>query len=139
MSHPEASMRNILAIVVNGESQLEYDRNKPLPGHQLQFLDKMDKDMDEGIVLGGATITSPSDLQRTQFVALHLVKAIHESNEQLAAAMLAYLANRIPQLKQVRAVKKEEDVTFDFVFDEDYVPAVKLHFVKPGSGNSSLH
>lgn len=139
MNNPGAGKRNILAIVVNGESQLEYDRNKPLPEHQLQFLDKMDQDMDQGILLGGVTIGTPSDLQRAQFVAIHLINSIQESNEQVAAAMLAYLANRIPQLKQVRAIKKEGDITFDFVFDQDYVPAAKLHFVKPGSGGSSLH
>jgi hypothetical protein len=132
-------MHNILAIVINGESQIEYDRNKPLPEQQLKFLDKMDNDMDRGVVLGGVQIDSPSDLQRAQFVALQLVDAIQADNEQVAAAMVAYLANRIPELKQLRATRTQEDVTFDFVFDKDYVREAKMHFVKPGSGNSSLH
>lgn len=132
-------MRNILAIVINGESQIEYDRNKPLPEQQLKFLDKMDNDMDQGVVLGGVQIDTPSDLQRAQFAALHLVDAIQAGNEQVAAAMAAYLANRIPELKQLRATRTQDDVTFDFVFDKDYVREAKIHFVKPGSGNPSLH
>lgn len=132
-------MSNILTIVINGESQLEYDRSKPLAGHQREFLDKMDLSMDAGIVLGDVEIASPSVLQRAQFVALQLVGAIHASDEQRAAAMLAYLANRIPEMKQVRATRKGQDVGFDFVFDKDYVPEAKIHFVKPGSDGSSLH
>jgi hypothetical protein len=132
-------MGNILAIVINGESQIEYDRNKSLPGQQLKFLDKMDTDMDEGIVLGGVTIESPSELQRAQFVALHLVNAIQDSNQQLASAMCSYLAVRIPELKQVRAKKSSGEVTFDFVFDQDYVRETKVHFVKTRPGNDKLH
>ena len=132
-------MSNILTIVINGESQVAYDRGKPLAGHQGDYLDKMDSSMDAGIVLGDAEITSPSVLQRAQFVALQLVGAIRESDEQRVAAMLAYLANRIPELKQVRATSKDQDVGFDFVFDKDYVPEAKVHFMKPGSDSSNLH
>ena len=132
-------MSNILAIVVNGESQIEYDRDKSLPGQQIRFLDKMDTDMDEGIVLGGVTIESPSELQRAQFVSLHLLNALQDSNDQLASAMCAYLALRIPSLKQVRAKKDSEEVTFDFVFDKDYVREARVHFVKPEPGSKKLH
>ena len=132
-------MNNILTIVINGESQVAYDRGKPLAAHQSEYLDKMDSNMDAGITLGDAAIEAPSALQRAQFVALQLVSAIQESDEQRAAAMLAYLANRIPDLKQVRASRKDEEVSVDFVFDKDYVPEAKLHFMKPGSDGSSLH
>ncbi len=132
-------MRNSLTIVINGESQVEYDRSKPLAATQQAFLDKMDQNMDAGIVLGGIEIASPSVLQRAQFVALQLVSAIHASDEQQVAAMLAYLANRFPEMKQVRATRKDEEVGFDFVFDKEYVPEAKIHFVKPGSDGSSLH
>jgi hypothetical protein len=132
-------MSNILTIVMNGESQVEYDRNKPLAGPQRDFLDKMDTSMDAGIALGDVEIKSPSALQRAQFVALQLVSAIRASDEQRTAAMLAYLANRIPELKQVRATSKDQDVGFDFVFDKDYVPEKKVHFMKPGSDGTSLH
>lgn len=132
-------MRNSLTIVINGESQVEYDRSKPLAATQQAFLDKMDQNMDAGIVLGGVEIAAPSALQRAQFVALQLVSAIHASDEQQTAAMLAYLANRIPEMKQVRATRKDGEVGFDFVFDKEYVSEAKIHFVKPGSDGSNLH
>jgi hypothetical protein len=132
-------MSNILTIVINGASQVVYDRDKPLAAHQGEFLDKMDSNMDAGITLDDVGIKTPSALQRAQFVALQLISAIQESDEQRAAAMLAYLANRIPELKQVRATRKDEEVGFDFVFDKDYVPEAKMHFMKPGSDGSSLH
>ncbi len=132
-------MHKTLTIVINGESQVEYDRSKPLAATQQAFLDKMDQNMDAGIVLGGVEIASPSVLQRAQFVALQLVSSLRASDEQQVAAMLAYLANRIPEMKQVRATHKGEEVGFDFVFDKEYVPEAKVHFVKPGSDGSSLH
>lgn len=132
-------MSKILTIVINGESQVAYDRDKPLAETQAAYLDRMDNSMDAGIVLGGADIPSPSALQRAQFVALQLVNAIRESDEQRTAAMLAYLANRIPELKQVRAMRKDQEVGFDFVFDKDYVPEAKVQFMKPGPDSSGLH
>jgi hypothetical protein len=132
-------MSNILTIVINGASQVAYDRDRPLAAHQQAFLDKMDNSMDAGIVLGDVEIRSPSALQRGQFVALQLVGAIQEGDEPRAAAMLAYLANRIPELKQVRATSKDKDIGFDFVFDKEYVPEAKVHFVKPGSDGTGRH
>src|SRR4030065_1159359 len=132
-------MSNILTIVMNGESQVENDRNNPLAGPQRDFLDKMDTSVAAGSALGAVEIKSPSALQRAQFVALQLVSAIRASDEQRTAAMLAYLANRIPELKQVRATSKDQDVGFDFVFDKDYVPEKKGHFMKPGADGTSLH
>ena len=38
-------MSDQLVILLNGESQLQYDRGKPLIGRQRQFLDKMDMEL----------------------------------------------------------------------------------------------
>jgi hypothetical protein len=130
-------MSNRLAVVLNGESQVEYDRDKPLPPPHQQFLDRMDQQMDAGITLGDAVIAQPNELERAQFVALLLIEAIDASDERGAAAMLAYLANRIPGMRQLRADKHGDDVTIDFVFDEDYVKAVKVQFVGRGSAGGS--
>ena len=52
-------MSNIMAVMLNGIAQLEYDRDKLLPDHQAAYLDKMDTKMDDGIVLDEETITNP--------------------------------------------------------------------------------
>ena len=132
-------MDDILAVVVNEESQIEYHRDKPLPELQQLYLDKMDREMDSGIVLGGLRHEAPDKVQRAQFVAMNLINAIHSEDGQRAAAMCAYLANRLPDLKQVRAVEKDNGTLIDLVFDESYIHQVKVNFIPPGSRGPRLH
>ena len=37
---------NILYVIVNDDPILEFDRGKPVPGHQRQYLDNMYSQMD---------------------------------------------------------------------------------------------
>jgi hypothetical protein len=125
-------MCHIMAVLLNGLAQLEYDRKKPLPDYQALYLDKMDARMDEGIRIGEASIVNPDRNQRAQFVAANLLHAIRNNDEPLAAALCSYLAVRLPELKQVRIEEDRQDVSIELVFDEDYrtqvaVPFVHLH------------
>lgn len=118
-------MSGSLVVLVNGESQIEYDRSKALPARQLEYLDKMDSKMSAGIVLNGSTIANPDIVQRAQFVSMQLIAALIDSNDQLIAASCAYLANRLPDLKQL---KVDEDYNFDLIFDEEYKNKVQVTF-----------
>ena len=125
-------MTNVMAILLNGVAQLEYDRNKPLPDHQAASLDKMDKKMDAGIELDEGLVTNPEIQQRAQFVAANLVHAIKGNDEAMAAALCSYLADRLPDLKQVKIDEGDEGMVIDLIFDEDYkkqaaVDIPKLH------------
>lgn len=51
-------MSNIMAVLLNGIAQLEYDREKQLPPHQELYLDKMDQKMAEGIQVGDDFISA---------------------------------------------------------------------------------
>ncbi len=126
-------MSSKLAVVLNGTLQLEYHRDKPLPEAQRQYLDRMDHIMDSGIELGGVKIAAPDHLQRAQFVANGLIQSLHDDNESLAAASCAYLATRIPELRQVKASEANDQRSIDLVFDKDYVPEQTIKFVKPES------
>jgi hypothetical protein len=126
-------MSSKLAVVLNGTLQLEYHRDKPLPDAQQQFLDRMDQFMDDGIALGGERVAAPDQLQRAQFVANSLIQSLHDDNESLAAASCAYLAIRIPELRQVKATEVNEQRSIDMVFDKDYIPEQPIKFVKPES------
>lgn len=121
-------MSSMLVVVINGQSVLEYDRNVRLPGHQRAYLDRMDNDMDAGISLGESYLETPNPLQKAQFVAMRLLNALSAGEDGMVAATCAYIANRIPELKQIRAVEKDDEITFDFVFDQDYQPETKLEF-----------
>lgn len=120
-----------LTIVLDGASQLEYRRGTELPAVQLAYLDKLDRDMDSGIQLGGRRIEEPNALQRAQFVAQHLLQAVQDGNEPMAAAGCAYLALRIPDLKQVRATTRAGLLSVDLVFDKAYSKEIKIEFIKP--------
>ena len=121
-------MDNIMAVLLNGIAQLEYDRNKLLPDHQMAYLDRMDAKMDEGILLGNETISNPDQDQRTRFAAANLVHALKTDDAAMAAAMCSYLAIRLPELKQVRIEDVDEQVSIEFVFDEAYRKQVTVDF-----------
>ena len=124
-------MSNIMAVLLDGIAQLEYDRDKPLPVHQAAYLDKMDARMDDGILIGDETLASPDINQRAQFVAGNLVHAFNTGDEQLAGAMCSWLAIRLPELKQVRIRTDEAgEVAIELVFDEEYRRQVAVDFTR---------
>ncbi len=113
-------MKPKLVVVVNGAKILEYDRNQRLPGLQLRFLDDMDAKLDSGIRLGEERIESPDLLQRAQYVANTMINALFDEQDNVAGAMCTWLANRLPELQQVRAQGNEQDMAIELVFDRSY-------------------
>ena len=45
-----------------------------------------------------------------------------------AAVSLAWLATRLPELKQVKAIVDEQGTHFDLIFDREYQPHQVIHF-----------
>ena len=133
-------MSNVMAVLLNGTAQIEYNREIALPTRQRDYLDRMDQDMDAGIQLGNRYIDMPDQTQRAQFVALHLIQSLLVDNEQHIAASCAYLADRLSDLKQVKAVTKPDGaIGIDLVFSEDYKNQVKVEFIPPGSTGHTTH
>ena len=131
-------MDTLMAVTLNGVAQLEYNRNQALPPHQELYLDKMDQKMDDGIQVGDDFISTPNLNQRTQFVAGNLAHAILSDDEAMCAALTAYLANRLPELKQVKITNSTEAtegdeqanaVSIELVFDEEYQKQVAVKFL----------
>lgn len=125
-------MSDILAVLLNGIAQLEYDRDKALPDHQELYLNKMDAKMDEGIMIDKEMVSMPDKNQRLQFVASNLAHAIITNDENVAAAMCTYLAVREPELKQLKIDNRGDSVGIELDFDERYhnqtvVPFSPLH------------
>lgn len=119
-----------LVVLINGESQLEYDRGKPLPESQLQYLDRMDEQMNAGIRLASEWVEHPDGLQRAKFVAMHLVDALQQGHEAPVAASCAYLASRLPDLKQIKARLLGAGFSVELVFDKPYVAEAPVSFVR---------
>jgi len=118
----------MMVVVVNGELQFEYDREKPVSDLQQKYLDKMNRDMDGGITLHGEKVASPDKTQRAKFVADHLVHAYLKENDQQIAALCAYLAQILPMLTQVRIDSVDDQYNIDLKFDEVLENQVKVSF-----------
>jgi hypothetical protein len=124
-------MSSIMAVLLNGIAQIEYDRDRLLPAHQAAYLDKMDATMDKGILIGDETVRKPDQNQRAQFAVANLVHALKTDDESLAAAMCSYLAIRLPELKQVRIEEVDDEVAVELVFDQEYRRQVAVTFTPP--------
>ena len=123
-------MSNIMAVLINGIAQLEYDRDKALTDYQLTYLDKMDEKMDAGIIIDGESIKSPELNQRIQFITANMLSAIKSDNEGMTSALCTYLAMRLPDLKQIKVAEEGDDVSIDMVFDEEYKGQASVSFAK---------
>lgn len=121
-------MSDKLVILFNGQAVVEYDRAVRLPGHQRQYLERMDSDMDGGIDLAGEMIAEPDAVQRAKFVAMHMAQALIDEHDAMIAAGCAYLASRLPELKQVKVVQQGEDLMLDLVFDQALDNQVAVQF-----------
>ena len=113
-------MSKILAVLVDGQVQLEFDHAKPIPQQQLDYLDNMDARMDPGISLEGEQIAEPDIEERVKFVAQNLATALLEDNDQMAAAMCTWLGVRRPELQQVKISVGELGVTLDLDYETAY-------------------
>lgn len=122
----------LLVVQVNGTPMLEYDRTKTLSPIQEQSLTLMEEKLSQGLTLGNEHIPNPSLEQRIEFVAANLISATLNDEEVLAAASCAYIAHALPELKQVKALEKNGEVSIELIFDREYQPEEKLNFVPPG-------
>lgn len=123
-------MSNIMAVLLEGVAQIEYNRDLPLPENQVLYLDKMDDKMSEGITIGEESIQNPDPGQRAQFVAGNLAHAIISDDETTAAALCSYLADRLPDIKQIKITNEEGNVSVELVFDEEYKKQVEVKFTQ---------
>lgn len=124
-------MSNIMAVLLNGIAQLEYDRNRPLNDYQETYLASMDEKMDkEGIEMDGTIIENPDNNQKIQFVAANLLSAMKADNEAMTSALCSYIATRMPDLKQIKITDQDNEITIDLVFDEDYRKQTSVSFMK---------
>jgi len=131
-------MSNILTVMIENQSVIEYDRDIPLPAKQQEYLDKMDARMDGGFAMGEDWVAQPDPIQRAEFVSATLFQALKDNNEGLISASTAYLANRFPELKQVKssAVGDGEN-SIRLVFDEEAGDQVAVAF--DGANGRSVH
>jgi len=119
-----------LIVQIDGEVVLEYDRRKPLNKRQKEDLFRIDAKLSQNVETDRQSLPQPNPLQFTEVVGCALVKALQIGNDQVTAAACAWLANRIPELRQVKA--KTEDaghVSIELVFNRGYQVEQTMRFV----------
>ncbi len=119
---------SMLAVVVNDQLMLEYNRDIPLDDNKLNYINSLDKKFDQGIELEGEKLSNPNVQQRAQFISLSLMEGIMYKDDKMASASLAWLALRLPDLKQVVAQVDHNGTKFELVFDREYKPHVDVQF-----------
>jgi hypothetical protein len=124
-------MSDVLAIVIDNELVVKYDRGVSLPEHQRASLDRMDLKMDAGIELLGEIIERPDSRRRATFMAQQLIGAVLRHDDSLIAASAAYLADRYPDLKQVRVQREGESHIVELIFDRPYAEQTDTYYVAP--------
>jgi len=112
-------MQNLIKLVINDNEVLEYDKNINLPDNQKNYLQMMDKKMEQGITLGNQFINQPEQLQKAQFVALNMLSLLDNNEDQEAIAMFTYLVNTLNGLKQVKVMGEPGSYKVEFVFYKD--------------------
>ncbi|MCG6943469.1 MAG: hypothetical protein LJE69_19735 [Thiohalocapsa sp.] len=123
-------MSRLMAVLLDGIAQIEFDRAKPLPDYQGAYLDKMDRRMDaEGIDIDGHRLPAPDPMQKARFIAANLAHAIVSDNEAQAAAFTTYLAVRLPELKQVKLRREDDGFAIELDFEQDYIKQQPVQFM----------
>jgi hypothetical protein len=124
----KASESSVLHVIVNDQPMLQFDRGKPLSSKQAEYLDKLDARFDAGIELQGEWLEQPNPEQRARWMALALMEGLLYQEDEKAAASLAWLATRLPELKQIQAVVDEQGTRFELIFDREYQPRQVVQF-----------
>ncbi len=106
-----------LSVLLNGKIVMEYERSERTSDHQQLFLDKMDRDMSEGLSIGGEHIKHPDENDRINYVAMKLIQGILTENEALTTAMCAYISNRYFALEEIHAQQEDDKIVMTFIFD----------------------
>lgn len=118
-----------MIVQVDGKVVLEYDRRKPLNKKQKEDLSLIDEQLSQDFKVKKHADLKPDPLKSTELIACALIKALQTGNDHVTAASCAWLANRIPELRQVKAKTEDSDsISIELVFNRGYQPEQTIHF-----------
>jgi len=103
-----------ILLFVNDQVAFDFDKNMLLDESQLNFLNKMDNDMDKGFKINGESFSNPDKHQRAEFTAMNLIRGLQQENEAVVVASCAYISNRLPEVDEIHVNDLESGVKVDF-------------------------
>ena len=113
-------MAQHLTIYINEESFYEYEDTAGLDESKIQFIEKMDSDMSQGIKIAGELIKQPNPEQCANFVAMNLIRALSQENDAAVNVSCAYLAHKNSMLIELRASNENGSLEIEFI-EESYM------------------
>lgn len=103
-----------LSLFINDQLAFEYDKSTELDENQLEFLGKMDSDMDRGFKINEEMVVAPDTKQKASFVAMNLLRALQQEDNVKIAVYCAYLSNRLPHVVEVQARDQDSRISIEF-------------------------
>jgi hypothetical protein len=107
-------MKN-LSFFINDQLTFEYDRSKVLADEQIEFLDKMDRDMGRGFKIHGELIREPDAKQKATFVTMNLLRALQQEDHARIRVSCAWLSSRLPHVVEVHARDQGKRIDIEFI------------------------
>ena len=118
-----------LMVLINNVPQIEFDRAFELTESQNNSLQLIDKKLNQGFELHGIKLENPTHEDKIQFVSANLISSLLADDDEVAAASCAYIAKLLPDLKQIKSIEKNGEISIELVFDKDHRQESKLNFV----------
>ena len=89
-----------LEIIIEGQHQQISLDNQQL-ALAVPYIEKMDRDMDQGWQLGRRFLEHPNTMQRCQVAANRILIALGQENSSTVKLMSAYILTRLPGVRRV--------------------------------------
>lgn len=128
---PPADFADKVAVLIDGELALYWDRAAALSGAQRAAVDRLEARLRQGFEADGRRYPDPDALERAQFAASMIPQALERGRDDLAATALALACAALPDLKQLQCRRRGDGrCDIAFVSDRCYAPGerpVRLH------------
>ena len=128
---PPADFADKVAVLIDGELALYWDRAAALSGAQRAAAEGLETRLRRGFEADGKHYENPGALERAQFAASMIPQALERGRDDLAATALALVCAALPDLKQLQCRRRGDGrCDIAFVSDRCYAPGerpVRLH------------
>lgn len=111
-------MADQLVIYRNGATAYAFDKREGLARMQFAYVQRMDADMDRGIILDGERILNPDRTQRTRFVIGQLLEAVSINDSRGIAMLCRWLAQHVPDLDAIRIEDDGDDYRVELRYSD---------------------
>lgn len=100
-------MSKAFKVSLNNQTIHTYSEPR-IPGRLMRYIDEMNSDMDKGIQLGEQWVTTPSSLQKIQYVSMILLDSLQNNDVNLINVTSAFLANQFDSETEIQFTQQDD-------------------------------